>query len=148
MNFEAGAESLLSRNIFLGRKTLYLHEVARALNISTQHVLTLILEKLLRGTVADARTKETSQSHWRISTAAYDRFLRTRWNSARRLAKKSARRAGTGQEAQPRGRARRAKSPVKASDSSIPGRNTTRATKSFCNGSAVVCKGNAGVLSR
>ena len=79
-------DGVLSHKLFPGRTRLYVHEVASALQITANHVVTLILEGLLAGTVADKSKKITSQDHWRVTTKAYDAFIRRRQSCSRRRA--------------------------------------------------------------
>jgi len=66
------ASGLSAANLFPGRKTLYVHEVCKVLNISDGHARNLIEEgKLVAVNVAPGG----SRRHWRISVAALDSFL-------------------------------------------------------------------------
>jgi len=57
-----------------GRKTLYLHEVARLLEMSTQHVRDLIEEGKLHAVDVGGGGRKS----WRVPTTAYERFLKER----------------------------------------------------------------------
>jgi len=72
--------SVLSHNIFPGRSTLYVHEVAKVLEITTPHVISLINEGLLDAIEVTGKGNKTSREHWRIPVSAYDAYLRKRRN--------------------------------------------------------------------
>lgn len=72
--------SVLSHNIFPGRSSLYVHEVARALEITTPHVISLINEGLLDAIEVTGKGNKTSREHWRIPVSAYDAYIRSRRN--------------------------------------------------------------------
>lgn len=72
--------SVLSHNRFPGRSSLYVHEVAAALEITVPHVISLINEGLLDAVEVTGKGNKTSREHWRIPVSAYDDYLRRRRN--------------------------------------------------------------------
>ncbi len=120
--------SLLSRNAFPGRSYLYVHEVAKALSITPQHVVRLILEGILHGTETNTESKRaTSRAHWKISLQHYDDFLRQRHSVAKLKQKKRTK-------------------PATASKHSARGVDTPRGQRRFCKGVSAKCKGSAATL--
>lgn len=70
--------SVKAHSLFPGRKHLYLHEVADALEVTVPHVITLILEGELLATEITGRGNRTSREHWRVPVGEYDAFIERR----------------------------------------------------------------------
>lgn len=124
---EQALASLLSGNIFPGRSWLYLHEVANALSITPQHVVSLVLDGILQGTETKTKSKPTSRAHWKISVQHYDDFLRQRHSVAKLKEKKR-------------------RSPATASKRSARGVDTPRGERRKCKGTPSECKGIAAAV--
>ncbi len=86
---ELALSSVAAHRLFATRSTIYVHEVARALSISEQQVIDLIVSGDLvainisanRGAgqpsaemTPEAR-RRVSRTHWRVPVSAYDAFL-------------------------------------------------------------------------
>ncbi len=77
---EQTLSSVLSRHVFPGRNTVYVHEVANTLRISVPQVISLINEGLLDAVQITGRGNKTTREHWRIPVSAYDEYIRRRRN--------------------------------------------------------------------
>ncbi len=77
---EQALASLLSRNIFRGRSSLYVHEVAKALQVSARHIVNLIVEGEI-GARDTGSGKVTSQGRYRVGVDDWDDFIRRRVSS-------------------------------------------------------------------
>ncbi len=77
---EQALASLLSRNIFRGRSSLYVHEVAKALQVSARHIVNLIVEGEI-GARDTGSGKVTSQERYRVGVDDWDDFIRRRASS-------------------------------------------------------------------
>lgn len=83
-DLDSGLYSILSRNVFPGRKTLYVFEVAKVLSISERHVVHLINEGSIGAVELPGRGKsKNSIARWTIPVSAYDDFLRKRSSRSR-----------------------------------------------------------------
>lgn len=72
-------ESMLARNLFRGRVSLYLSEVAMALRISEQHVRNLIESGELEATRISINLV-TERVEYRVPVVCWDSFIRKRWS--------------------------------------------------------------------
>lgn len=73
---------------FPGRSTLYVHEVASALNITNQHVIDLITEGKIQA-VNIAGKNQTAREYWRVPVSEYDKYLKENSNISPKDWKKS-----------------------------------------------------------
>lgn len=78
---ELALTTVLSHQLFPGRSSLYVQEVAKALEIDAKHVVDLINEGLLDAIEVTGRGNKSSREHWRIPVSAYDAYVRRRWNN-------------------------------------------------------------------
>lgn len=60
--------------LFPGRSSLYVHEVAKALRITPQHVIDMIAEGKIQA-VNIAGKNQTKREFWRIPVSEYDAYL-------------------------------------------------------------------------
>ncbi len=74
--------ALLSKNLFPGRTSLMVREVAKSLRIDEKHVVSLINEGLLDAIEITGKGNKSSRYHWRIPVSAYDEYIRRRRSSA------------------------------------------------------------------
>ncbi len=78
---ELALATVLSHKVFPGRSSLYVHEVAKAIQITVPHVISLIQEGLLDAVEVTGRGNKTSREHWRVPVSAYDAYILRRWNN-------------------------------------------------------------------
>ena len=101
---ELPLSSIAAHSLFPGRASLYINEVARALEINPQQVVDLIQEyqdtdgasglaavNIASGLQSEANPKgnKTPRAYWRIPVSAYDAFIAARKNSTPVVIKKS-----------------------------------------------------------
>ena len=65
---------------FPGRTTLYVHEIASALQITGRHVLDLISEGKIQAVNIAGKNNATAREFWRVPVSEYDRYLRENSN--------------------------------------------------------------------
>lgn len=70
--------AMQAHRLFPGRTSLYVHEVAAALEISVPHALSLILEDQIKAIEITGKGNKTSREHWRVPVAEFDRFIEAR----------------------------------------------------------------------
>jgi len=68
---------------FAGRTTLYVYEIAEALQITVRHVLDLIAEGKIQAVNIAGKNNATGREFWRVPVSEYDRYLRENSNVAR-----------------------------------------------------------------
>jgi hypothetical protein len=78
---ELALSTVLSHKLFPGRSSLYVAEVANALEIDEKHVVDLINEGLIDAVEVTGKGNKSSRQHWRIPVSAYDDYVRRRWNN-------------------------------------------------------------------
>ncbi len=75
---EQALSSMKAHRLFPNRTSLYVHEVANALEISVQQTISLINEGLLIAIEITGRGNKTSREHWRIPVGEFDAYVQRR----------------------------------------------------------------------
>ncbi len=75
---ELALSSMKAHRLFPGRTSLYVHEVADALEISIPQVISLINEELLIAIEITGKGNKTSREHWRIPVGEFDAYVERR----------------------------------------------------------------------
>lgn len=75
---ELPLSSMKAHKLFPGRTSLYVHEVADALEISVPQTISLINEGLLVAIEITGKGNKSSREHWRVPVGEFDRYVEAR----------------------------------------------------------------------